>query len=145
MSWSARDSFTPQYQTLGIVITTWVLYVILTATIEPIFQSVTVWFFMVLFAGCWSNIYWFAFCVTESGRRQYIANILAAEGPLSIQDIMRIYDQKYIYENRIQRLIDLGEIIEKNGKLYPRQSLMHYVTLVFFVWSRILGYRWMVK
>jgi hypothetical protein len=143
ISQTARCSFTPQFHTLGVVLAVWILYAICTLMIKPVFQTTVVWFYLLVVAGCWGNIYWFAFCVTESGRRQHIANLLADRGPLTVQDVLRIYDQAYIYENRVQRLIDLGEIVERSGRLHPRQSVMYYATLIFFFWSKVLGYRWL--
>jgi hypothetical protein len=101
----------------------------------------TVYCFLCFFA--FATIYSLFFCVTESGRRYHLCDLVDAQPGLQKEKLMQTYGSGYMVNIRLRRLAGWGVVYEQNGRFFLKKGWMYRAALLFYTWSRLLGFRWL--
>jgi hypothetical protein len=77
--------------------------------------------------------------VTETSLHVNILMRLWAEGGTRPEDLARRYSVKHMIEVRIERMIGLGQLAEREGRYFLRNRTFLMIERVYDTWRRILG------
>jgi hypothetical protein len=81
-------------------------------------------------------------CLTESGRRYMIAELVAANPGITAQAIMSRYNRKQIIASRLDRLEHWGTLSSHSSRLVPRPTFMLTASVLVRRWAHLLGFEW---
>lgn len=86
--------------------------------------------------------YFHFFNMSETSRRVRMLNMIAHRSESDLQDLSAIYDDKQMLEVRLNRLVSLGQITERQGRFYPRGRLFVYTAIAFYGFAAALSRPW---
>jgi len=113
--------------------------------------GVTCWRSGLSFAwGVWAGIvlgglaycYWSLICLTESGRRYMIVELVAANPGITAVEIVNQYNRKQIISVRLDRLEHWGTLKRDGNRYTPRTTLMLTASGLVQSWASLLGFEW---
>jgi len=95
-----------------------------------------------LFCNCLGVVYFLMFCNTESGRRYHLVRLLLARKQLDVQEVHQLYSKRHMVEKRLDRLLEWGALRWGGERFFLGKRWFWIVSLLFYGWSRLLGYVW---
>jgi len=100
----------------------------------------TVWAAMVVFG--LGYCYWLLVCLTESGRRYMIAELIDRNPGLTPAEIVARYNRFQIIAARLERLEYWGTLMREGDRYRARPSLMLLASSLVRFWAWVLGFAW---
>ena len=85
-------------------------------------------------------MYFATFAISEVSLHMHIMSMILLSKKLSIDEIKKQYSKSHMLKERLKRLIDLGQIKEKNNRYYLNGRLLIYGSKIFDIWKIILGF-----
>jgi hypothetical protein len=100
--------------------------------------------------GLWAGIvlgglaycYWSLICLTESGRRYMIVELVAANPGITAMQIVNQYNRKQIIAVRLDRLEHWGTLRRDGNRYKPRATFMLTASGLVQRWASLLGFEW---
>lgn len=93
-------------------------------------------------AGCVGYCYWLLVCLTESGRRYMITELIAANPGITPAEIVRRYNRHQIIAARLERLEHWGTLGQQGDRYHSRPNSMLAASVLVRGWAQILGFAW---
>jgi hypothetical protein len=133
----------PQGRALGAAALTSALFLLLVSAASWNDEHfVAIFLYSALLCSCASGVYFVMFCNTESGRRYHILKLLLTREHLERGEIRAAYSAQYIVDKRLDRLVQWGALRLERGRFVIHKRRFLLTSLLFYGWSRLLGYRW---
>jgi hypothetical protein len=142
-----RRSFPPQFVALGaaaivLIAVTWVswstaLRYVCESRLD-VFCGIT---YVLLTYGGFSWCYFNVLNASETSLHVHIMTSLLIEGGVSAKELSRKYSAKDMIESRIERMIALGQLMERDGCFVLRSRTLVVVGRVINGWRKILRLR----
>ena len=92
---------------------------------------------------CLAYCYWSLICLSESGRRYKIAQLVHIGEARTVDEILGIYDRDAVVRERLSRLMQWNEIYLQDGRYVSRNGRMYQASAVVHAWARLLGFSWL--
>ncbi len=97
--------------------------------------------FIVLTLGGFSYTYFATFAISEVSLHMHIMLMLLVNGSLSATAIKEKYNKRYMLEERLDRLVELGQItLDNDGVYHLKGRKFLYGSKIFDVWKLLLGF-----
>jgi len=91
---------------------------------------------------CVGYCYWSLICLSESGRRYHIVQLVNNGSARRFQDLARLYGCNTIVDERLKRLEQWSEIIRRNDRIFCTRGRLYKASIIVYAWARVLGFRW---
>lgn len=114
----------------------WVLYL----RHLPLQEAVFGWLYGTLVYGGLAFSYFQFFAMTETARRIRILRELYETGPLTREQLAANYGAEQMFEIRLNRMVELGQLEKAEGRFRVKGRLILYVAKVMSTWARVLGF-----
>jgi hypothetical protein len=96
--------------------------------------------FLTLYLGCLIFLNWFIFVLTDVSMHIQLMTQIHKRGSATVAELQKSYNKDVILENRIPRLLELGQLHLRNGKLVlAGRSGLFFGAFVTAFLRRILG------
>ena len=87
--------------------------------------------------------YFHVFNMSETSRRVRMLSAISTAKLSQVDDLKDIYDDGKMIEVRLQRLVSLGQIVQRDGKFYPKGKLFTNTAVAFYTLGSILSRPWL--
>lgn len=84
--------------------------------------------------------YFATFAISEVSLHMHIILMIYFSKSLSMDAIKKQYSKDYMLTERLQRLIELGQIEERDNRFYLSGNLLLVGSRIFDVWKMLLGF-----
>jgi hypothetical protein len=138
---SLRDVYRRHRAALGSVLAVMILFTAAAWAASPPADSFAVAVYMVLAMSALGHAYFLMFCNSETGRRYYLMNLLAAQ-PRTENELRALYDRDYIIRMRVERLLHWQMIQEESGRLRLIRKNSLLFSKLHRAWARLLRFEW---
>jgi hypothetical protein len=98
--------------------------------------------FLLLFQGSIGAVYYAFFCVSESGRRFYLMDLIDSGKALDRGSLAKQFGKEHLLSVRVERLKQWHVIVEKESRYRLCKKSAYYYSLFFYLWGRFLGFKW---
>ena len=85
-------------------------------------------------------MYFATFAISEVSLHMHIMLMILISKKLSIDDIKIEYNKSHMLKERLERLIDLGQVTERNNLYFLNGRLLLYGSRIFDIWKILLGF-----
>jgi hypothetical protein len=83
--------------------------------------------------------YFQLFNMSETGRRIRILLEIYRAGGLGASEIASLYDVREMFEVRIDRLISMGQVKERDGRYVLDGLMLYYAAMMVAFWGELIG------
>jgi hypothetical protein len=84
-------------------------------------------------------MYFATFAISEVSLHMHIMLMILISKELSIEEIKQSYNKTYMLEERLTRLIEIGQICKRDNLYYVNSKLLLYGSRIFDFWKKLLG------
>ena len=91
---------------------------------------------------CLAYCYWSLICLSESGRRYRIAQMVSSGEAENADQVLKIYNSRVIIRERLDRLVQWGEVDIDQNRYVCRRGRLFWASVAVHSWARLLGFRW---
>jgi len=92
--------------------------------------------------GCGLLVYVSIMCVSESGRRFYLMDLVQQTPGISLEELKNRYGRDHMLSIRLQRLCT-WKVLNSNGSVYRLSKISAYLySRAFQLWGQLLGFTW---
>jgi len=93
--------------------------------------------------GCALLVFMSIMCVSESGRRFFLMDLIDKRSGLTLEALKASYGRQHMLAVRLERLC-IWNVVHKRGDRYFLVRRTAYLASVFFLlWGRLLGFHWL--
>lgn len=85
-------------------------------------------------------MYFATFAISEVSLHMHIMLMILISNNLSVDAIKIQYNKPHMLKERLKRLIDLGQVREKNNLYYLNGRILLYGSKIFDIWKILLGF-----
>ena len=96
--------------------------------------------FVILTLTGFAYMYFATFAISEVSLHMHIMLMILISKKLSIDAIKIEYNKSHMLKERLKRLIDLGQVTERNNLYFLNGRLLLYGSRIFDIWKILLGF-----
>lgn len=133
----------PQLLTMGAMVVGYPLFFLMVLAL-PFDQARDFSFYLYLFIlySLTAYTYFHIFNMSETSRRVRMLTAIASRKITELSELEAIYDENEMIRVRLERLVALKQISERNGRYYSVGCLFRITALCFYWMSCLLGRPW---
>ena len=98
--------------------------------------------YLLVLLACCALVFVSVMCVSESGRRFYLMNLIDRGAAVDREGLRACYTREHMLSIRLQRLCAWGVLKYKDKRYYLVRPSAYLYSAFFHLWGRLLGFKW---